>query len=53
MKLLNTVKAWPVELLADGQKAFPSVQFVTAQDHSEVLREIVDAEIVFGRLSKE
>lgn len=53
MKLLVTAGSWPEELLADVKKEFPSVQFTTITDRRDVLREIVDAEIVFGGISRE
>ena len=53
MKLLVTAGSWPGELLADVKKEFPSVQFATITDRRDVLREIVDAEIVFGGISRE
>ena len=39
--------------MEEAQQAFPQIQFVAAGDEDDILREIVDAEIVFGGISRE
>lgn len=52
MKLL-IIGSWAPDRLADVKKDFPQVQFTTASDHDEILREITNAEVVFGGVSRE
>ena len=52
MKLL-TIGSWSQDRIEDAQKTFPEVTFVSAADHDDILREIVDAEAVFGGISRE
>ena len=52
MKLLIAAR-WSQEQMEEAQQAFPQIQFVAAGDEDDILREIVDAEIVFGGISRE
>ena len=52
MKLLITMP-WSQDRIEDAQKTFPHVQFTVAADQDDILREIVDAEAVFGAISRE
>ena len=52
MKLLIASR-WSQEQMEEAQQAFPQIQFVAAGDEDDILREIVDAEIVFGGISRE
>lgn len=47
MKLL-VAASWSQDRLEDAQKNFPEVQFTVAANQDDILREIVDAEAVFG-----
>ncbi len=51
MKLLAT--EWSESRVAETQAAFPDVEFVRAPDQETVLREIADAEVVFGHIDAE
>ena len=37
--------------MADAQKTFPQVEFIAGSTPDDILREIVDAEVVFGGYS--
>jgi phosphoglycerate dehydrogenase-like enzyme len=52
MKLLVNTQ-WPEHLLAPVREAYPQVQFVQANDSETTLREIVDADAVFGYMTEE
>ena len=52
MKLLIAV-GWSQERTEDAQKTFPQVQFTAAANQDDILREIVDAEAVFGAINRE
>ena len=52
MKLLITMP-WSQDRIEDAQKTFPQVQFTVAADQDDILREIVDAEAVFGAINRE
>ncbi len=39
--------------MEEAQKTFPQIQFAAADDHDDILREIVDAEVVFGGINRE
>jgi phosphoglycerate dehydrogenase-like enzyme len=52
MKLLVNTQ-WPEHLLAPVREAYPQVQFVQANDAETTLREIVDADAVFGFMTEE
>lgn len=52
MKLLITVP-WDEKLLLGVKTAYPQVEFCTAVTEREALREIKDAEAVFGDVSRE
>jgi phosphoglycerate dehydrogenase-like enzyme len=52
VKLLVTVD-WSSKHLAEVAAAFPQVEFVTALTDRDATRSIADAEVVFGRLSRE
>ena len=39
--------------MEEAQQAFPQVQFTVAADQDDILREIVDAEAVFGAINRE
>jgi phosphoglycerate dehydrogenase-like enzyme len=52
MKLLVNTQ-WPEHLLAPVREAYPQVQFVQANDPETTLREIVDADAVFGYMTEE
>ena len=52
MKLLIAAR-WSQEQMEEAQKTFPQIQFTSADDQDDILREIVDAEIVFGGISRE
>ena len=52
MKLLITMP-WSQDRIEDAQKTFPQVQFTVAADQDDILRKIVDAEVVFGAISRE
>ena len=49
--LLNT--QWPEHLLAPVREEFPQVNFVQANDPETTMREIVDADAVFGYMTEE
>jgi phosphoglycerate dehydrogenase-like enzyme len=49
--LLNT--QWPEHLLAPVREAFPQVNFVQADDAETALREIADADAVFGYMTED
>lgn len=51
MKLLVTVD-WKKQHLADIAQTYSQVEFVTATKDAEAEREIADAEIVFGRITR-
>ncbi|MDE0042326.1 MAG: D-2-hydroxyacid dehydrogenase, partial [Candidatus Poribacteria bacterium] len=52
MKLL-IIGSWNEDLLAEIKNTFPQVQFVATSDPDEILREISDAEVVFGGITRE
>jgi phosphoglycerate dehydrogenase-like enzyme len=52
MKLLIAAR-WSQEQMEEAQKTFPQIQFAAADDHDDILREIVDAEVVFGGINRE
>ncbi len=52
MKLLIAMP-WSQQQIEDAQRTFPQVQFTAAADQDDILREIVDAEIIFGGISRE
>ena len=52
MKLLIAA-SWSQERLEDAQKTFPKVQFTAAANQDDILREIVDADAVFGAINRE
>ncbi len=52
MKLLIAMP-WSQQQIEGAQRTFPQVQFTTAADQDDILREIVDAEIIFGGISRE
>ncbi len=52
MKLL-IAGPWSQQQIEDAQKIFPQVQFTVAANQDDILREIVDAEAVFGAISRE
>ncbi len=52
MKLL-IIRSWDGNLLAELKTTFPQVQFVATSEPDEILREISDAEIVFGGVTRE
>ncbi len=52
MKLL-IIQSWSNDRIEAAEKTFPQVQFVSATDRDDILREIVDTEIVFGSISRE
>lgn len=51
MKLLVTVR-WDSTRLAEVRDAFPQVEFVEAFDEETQVREVADAEVVFGHLDR-
>lgn len=52
MKLLLNAQ-WPEHHMAPLREAFPQVAFVEGGDEANLLREIVDADAVFGRVTEE
>ena len=52
MKLL-IIRSWDGNLLAELKTTFPQVQFVATSEPDEILREISDAEVVFGGITRE
>ena len=52
MKLLIAAR-WSQEQMEEAQQTFPQIQFTAVDDQDDILREIVDAEIVFGGISRE
>ena len=52
MKLL-VASPWSQERIEEAQKTFPQVQFSVAANQDDILREIVDAEAVFGAINRE
>lgn len=52
MKLLISVD-WDKQHIADLQHEFPQVQFVSATKLADQLREAPEAEVIFGRISRE
>ena len=52
MKLL-IIRSWDGNLLAELKATFPQVQFVATSEPDEILREISDAEVVFGGITRE
>ena len=52
MKLL-IIGSWDQDRFTEAKKTFPQVQFTAASDHDEILREISDAEVVFGGISRD
>ena len=52
MKLL-IIGSWDQNRFAEAKKTFPQVEFTAASDQNEILREISDAEVVFGGISRE
>ncbi len=51
MKVLVT--GWSKSKLSEASKEFPDVQFVLATNADDIVREIADAEIVFGHIDRE
>ena len=52
MKLL-VAGPWSQERIEEAQKTFPQVQFTVAANQDDIMREIVDAEAVFGAINRE
>ena len=52
MKLL-IIGSWDQNRFAEAKKTFPQVEFTATSDQDEILREISDAEVVFGGISRE
>ena len=52
MKLL-IIGSWDQDRFTEAKKTFPQIQFTAASDHDEILREISDAEVVFGGISRD
>ena len=52
MKLLIAAR-WSQEQMEEAQQTFPQIQFTAVDDQDDILREIVDAEVVFGGISRE
>ena len=52
MKLL-IIGSWDQNRFAEAKKTFPQVEFTAASGQNEILREISDAEVVFGGISRE
>ena len=52
MKLL-IIGSWDQNRFAGVKEAFPQVEFTAASNRDEILREIADAEVVFGGITRE
>ena len=52
MKLL-IIGSWDQDRLAEVRKTFPQVEFTAASDQDKILREIPDAEVVYGGITRE
>ncbi len=52
MKLL-IIGSWDQDRLAEVRKMFPQVEFTAASDQDKILREIPDAEVVYGGITRE
>ena len=52
MKLL-IIGSWDQDRFAEAKKTFPQVEFAATSDQNEILREISDADAVFGGISRE
>ena len=52
MKLL-IIGSWDQNRFAGVKEAFPQVEFTAASNRDEILREISDAEVVFGGITRE
>ena len=52
MKLL-IIGSWDQDRLAEVRKTFPQVEFTVASDQDKILREISDAEVVFGGITRD
>lgn len=52
MKLL-IIGSWDQNRLAEVRKTFPQVEFTAASDQGKILREIPDAEVVYGGITRE
>ena len=52
MKLL-IIGSWDPDRFAQVKNSFPQVEFTAASGHDEILREIADAEAVYGGISRE
>lgn len=52
MKLL-IIGSWDQNRFAGVKEAFPEVEFTAASSRDEILREIADAEVVFGGITRE
>lgn len=52
MKLL-IIGSWDRDRLAEVRKTFPQVEFTAASDQDKILREIPDAEAVYGGITRE
>ncbi len=52
MKLL-IIGSWDPDRFAQVKNSFPQVEFTAASDHDEILREIADAEAVYGGITRE
>ena len=52
MKLL-IIGSWDQDRFAEAKKTFPQVEFTATSDQNEILREISDADAVFGGITRE
>ena len=52
MKLL-IIGSWDQDRFAEAKKTFPQVEFAATSDQNEILREISDADAVFGGITRE